>query len=147
MKILAGVAVVASFLTATNAAAQRCDYGPNSTSPFAKAGGAEQVESRPARRPGHGSIGFRYEWRDALIQRDTRPSSMPLVSCVVVGSPAQRAGLRPGDTIVSVNGRDPRLRGSFADRRVGARWVVRIQRDGEEREVSFVIAPTAETVS
>ena len=137
---------MASFLAATNAAAQRCEYGPNSTSPFAHARGAV-IESRPARQPGHGSIGFRYEWRDELIQRDTRPSAMPLVSCVVVGSPAQRAGLRPGDTIVSVNGRDPRLRGSFADRRVGARWVVRIQRDGKEREVPFVIAPAAETVS
>jgi hypothetical protein len=39
------------------------------------------------------------------------------------------------------------MAGSFADRRVGARWVVRIQRDGEEREMSFVIAPPAETVS
>jgi predicted metalloprotease with PDZ domain len=64
---------------------------------------------------------------------------------VIVGSPAQRAGLRPGDTIVTVNGRDPRLRGSFADRQVGARWVVRIQRAGEERDVSFVIAAPAES--
>lgn len=145
MKTLLGLAVAATFVVAPHAAAQRCDYGPNSTSSFAKAPQSQQVEARPTPPPGHGSIGFRYEWRDALIQRETRPSTFPLVSCVIVGSPAERAGLRPGDIIVAVNGRDPRLRGSFAERQVGARWVVRIQRAGEERDVSFVIAAPAES--
>jgi S1-C subfamily serine protease len=145
MKAVLGLAIAATLVATPHAAAQRCDYGPNSTSPFANSAPSEHVESRPAPRPGYGSIGFRYEWRDALIQPDTRPSSLPLVSCVVVGSPAQRAGLRPGDTIVLVNGRDPRLRASFADRRVGAQWVVRVERDGKQRDVAFVIAPRAGT--
>lgn len=143
MKTLLGLATIATLFAASDAAAQRCDYGPNSTSPFAKAGGSEQVEARAQVPAGSGSPGFRYEWQNVVVQRDTRPSTFPMVSCVIVGSTAARAGLRPGDTILSVNGRDPRVRGAFADRRIGARWVVRIQRGDEEREVSFVIAAPA----
>ncbi|HEV7588667.1 MAG TPA: PDZ domain-containing protein [Longimicrobium sp.] len=143
MKTSIAIAAAVLLLTAAQgAAAQRCDYGPNSTSPFARAQMAEMVRVAP--RPGQGSIGFRYEWRDVIIQVGIRPSTLPLVGCVVVGSSAARAGLQPGDVIVSVNGRDPRVRGTFADRRVGTRWVIRIQRDQEEREVAFTIDPPAQ---
>ena len=142
MKSMMAIALFAALITAApGVAAQRCDYGPNSTSLFATAAGSQQ-EARVAPRAGSGSIGFRYEWRDVVIQRDTRPSAFPLVSCVVVGSSAGRAGLRPGDVILSVNGRDPRQQGAFAGRTPGSRWVLRTQRGYEEREISFVIDPS-----
>lgn len=140
--ITASAVLTALIAAAPGVAAQRCDYGPNSTSPFAKAAGSQQ-EVSVAPRAGSGSMGFRYEWRDVVIQRDTRPSTYPLVSCVVVGSSAARAGLRPGDVILSVNGRDPRQRGAFAGRAPGSRWVLRTQRGDEEREISFVIDSSA----
>jgi len=140
------IAAIALLVGATGAGAQTCDYGPNSTSPFAPGAhpdGGSLARVRPAPRPGDGPIGFEYEWRNVVIQRGVRPTSLPLVACVITGSAAARAGLRPGDTIISVNGRDPRVRGTFAERRIGTRWVMRIERGGEEREVSFAIEAPA----
>jgi S1-C subfamily serine protease len=47
---------------------------------------------------------LKHLWLGARI----RPGSAPVISAVDPGSPADRAGLRPGDAIVSVNGKAPR---------------------------------------
>ncbi len=47
---------------------------------------------------------LKHLWLGARI----RPGSAPVISAVDPGSPADRAGLRPGDAIVSVNGKTPR---------------------------------------
>lgn len=67
--------------------------------------------------------------------------SHPVVRAVSAESPGQRAGIRPGDVIVEVNGTDSR-----AERALwlepGVRYTLRVRTGDQEREV--VIVPLAE---
>ncbi|HEX2273973.1 MAG TPA: trypsin-like peptidase domain-containing protein [Acidimicrobiales bacterium] len=67
-----------------------------------------------------------------------------VVEEVVDGSPADRAGLEPGDVIVSVGGTavdDPEeLREAIADRRPGEQVQLTFRRDGDTRTVDVTLA-------
>jgi serine protease Do/serine protease DegQ len=69
-----------------------------------------------------------------------------LVSQVVEGSPADKAGLRPGDVITSVNGSavksNTELRNAIGLLRVGEKVEIGILRDGQPRKVTALIAET-----
>src|SRR5215510_14905563 len=72
-----------------------------------------------------------------------------LVSQVVEGSPADKAGIKTGDVITSVNGQNVKtnteLRNAVGMLRVGDKVDVGILRDGKPRRVTAVIADTGET--
>jgi len=67
-----------------------------------------------------------------------------LVSQVVEGSPADKAGLRVGDVITSVNGQpvksNSELRNAIGLLRVGDRIDIGLVRDGKPMRVTAVIA-------
>jgi len=71
-----------------------------------------------------------------------------LVSQVVEGSPADKAGIKTGDVITSVNGLNVKsnteLRNAIGMLRVGDKVDVGILRDGKPRRVTAVIADTGE---
>ena len=149
MKAATGLVLLAMLTAAGPPAlqAQECIYGPNSKSDFANAS-ARDVVSTGSRRPGDGTLGFHYEFRDISmleIQLKVHPSSYPVIGCVIPGTPAARAGLQSEDVILSVNGKDPRKPETLADRHVlGALFVIRIRRGEEEREVRLRVAPYPE---
>lgn len=68
-----------------------------------------------------------------------------LVARILPGSAASRSGLRPGDVIVSIDGRPTRtfaaLRAVIGARRVGDRVELRIRRNGRYSTVSLVLRP------
>jgi serine protease Do/serine protease DegQ len=70
-----------------------------------------------------------------------------LVSQVVDGSPAEKAGIRTGDVITSVNGQpvksNSELRNTIGLRRVGDKVDIGLVRDGKPLKVTAVIADTA----
>ena len=63
----------------------------------------------------------------------------PTVAHVFPDSPAERAGLQVGDTILAVDGIDSREGPLFRDRTPGRRLVVRIRRGAVQREISLVV--------
>jgi predicted metalloprotease with PDZ domain len=65
----------------------------------------------------------------------------PILTQVADNSPASRAGLRAGDQILAVDGRDTRSGPLFADAVPGQRYVLRIQRGNEVIEVPIVADP------
>ncbi len=68
---------------------------------------------------------------------------LPEITGVMEGSPAGRAGLLPGDRVVSINGVEiddaTQLRQLIRVRRAGETVVVRLTRDGELFEVGIVL--------
>jgi bla regulator protein blaR1 len=74
---------------------------------------------------------------------DPRPPTSHAVIGVVEGRSAWNAGLRDGDVLLAVNGRDTRtMMYPFPDRHVGTRYTVRVRRDSEEHEFAFEVAPS-----
>lgn len=97
-------------------------------------------------KPGAASLGFMYgapiaQAGDGRIKW----AEYPTIKEVLAGSEAERLGIRAGDVILAVNGKDahdPRLLG---DRKPGTRYVLRLQRGEEEREVTVTVyVPEAE---
>jgi serine protease Do len=76
-----------------------------------------------------------------------RPGGL-LVTAVVPGSPGARAGIRVGDVLRSVDGKEVanggQLRYSLATEGVGKTLAVQLWRDGAERSVSVTLAPPPE---
>jgi len=74
-----------------------------------------------------------------------------IVSQVISDSPAERAGLRPGDVIVSVNDKPLRgaaqLRNAVGLHRIGEVIELGIIRDGRPRTLRLKVAETTETAS
>ncbi len=72
----------------------------------------------------------------------------PQVVSVDPGSPAQRAGLAPNDTVMAYDGRDLRNADISMTRllRPNNRVLVRFRRDGRTREVPVVVAPAPERI-
>jgi serine protease Do/serine protease DegQ len=78
------------------------------------------------------------------------PNAMgALVSQVVDGSPAEKAGIRTGDVITSVNGQpvksNSELRNSIGLMRVGDKVEIGLLRDGKPLKVTAIIADTTPT--
>lgn len=66
----------------------------------------------------------------------------PVITQVAGDSPAARAGLRAGDEILSVDGRDTMERGQLFPGAVpGRRYVLRVQRGRDVMEVAIVADP------
>lgn len=84
---------------------------------------------------------------DPLVRlgvRLDRPDSMPVVGDVPAGEVAERAGLRPGDRIVSIDGRDMRLWEDVVNtvrRSPGQDLRLVVQRGGERLEITLRPAP------
>lgn len=108
--------------------------------------GAAHAQTTPAPQPGggvfhgrgmQGALGFSYR----IVTAGVGEQAFPVVIRLVEGSPAAVAGIRIGDRIMAVNGRDGREDALFPQRAPGTRYTVRIRRDGEEREIEFTLAP------
>jgi hypothetical protein len=112
--------------------------------------GSTRVTLAPDPSRPRGAIGMTWSYtpvRPIVIRPGEQPAPMniyPAVSRVTAGSPAERAGLMVGDTIVSANGRDARLGRIFPDGTPGTEYTVRIRRDGAERELRLIIGPVPE---
>lgn len=101
-------------------------------------------EVRGVRRPGP-AIGISYTGNPVMGEDgQIRFADHPVVTGVDSSSSAGRAGFRPGDVILKVNGRDGRERGLFGQRTPGARYTVLVRRGTEEREIQFVFQPSAD---
>ena len=81
------------------------------------------------------SLGFVGFSREGLSQ-------YPVVVGLSPGGPGEKAGMMVGDTIRAVNGRDGRLLPLWPNRAPGVRYVVRVRRAGEDREVTLVLPST-----
>lgn len=66
-------------------------------------------------------------------------ASYPVVTQVDGGSPADRAGLREGDEILEVNGKDARTLSSWFAATPGEEVSIRVLRNGKQREI-FITA-------
>lgn len=100
---------------------------------------AQQGRHSPAEGPGWLGVAYESRW----TQRDGQCEPQVLVEHVVQGSPAERAGLRPGDALVALNGRPvPATRLEEVARRLAPGDSVRLQvmRDGRARQITAIAA-------
>ncbi|HEX6036507.1 PDZ domain-containing protein [Longimicrobium sp.] len=106
---------------------------------------ASRSPAAPAPDPGgpRGAIfGFVYSGRP-VDGTGMRWEDYPVVRHVFSGSPAEAAGLRVGDAILRVNGREGTEMTAYHDRRVGKAYTLVVQRGMREVEVSFtLVEPT-----
>jgi S1-C subfamily serine protease len=112
---------------------------------------AQQVITVEPAEPPRGWIGLSWRLDSNYViragQPRTRAAGFPTVSRVEPGSPAATAGLRVGDAIVSLNGVDSRNGPLFTRIEPGVRYVVRVRRGDEERELALTVAPPAAAVA
>ncbi|MDP8967059.1 MAG: trypsin-like peptidase domain-containing protein [Actinomycetota bacterium] len=82
---------------------------------------------------------------------DARTGVGAVVAGVVPGGPAARAGLRPGDRIVAIGGREvgesADVSSAVSERKPGDRIEVRIRRGGDERTLSVTLGTRPERAS
>ncbi|HEX6751044.1 MAG TPA: M56 family metallopeptidase [Longimicrobium sp.] len=92
--------------------------------------------------PARGKLGLGWRYGDEPRTRNSPPPTvLPTVTSVTPGFPAEAAGVRAGDVLVSVNGRDAREPWLFGSRAPGTAYTVRIRRAGAERNLRLVIGP------
>jgi hypothetical protein len=109
--------------------------------------GTSRVTVGPDMSQPQGTLGMSWSYkpdRPIRVYPGDEPKPLnvyPEVSGVSPGSPAARAGLLTGDTIVSVNGRDGRLGRIFPNTIPGTEYAIRVRRDGTEREVRLIVGP------
>lgn len=112
------------------------------TSACAQISGTPQPEPPRLVRVGEGptkAIGLSWGGRPVFTNGGVRLEEYPVVRQVVEGSGGDLAGIRVGDHIVSVDGRDAREGGIFRNREPGTRYRVVIEREGREMEVTLVV--------
>jgi membrane-associated protease RseP (regulator of RpoE activity) len=121
MKKIALIAVGLALISATTASAQ---------------------QNKSAPRPGYIGVSFRGE-TFTMVGPGSSTNSQVVVRDVSKGSPAEKAGLKAGDEILRINGMSP-ANGKFgAVARTlteGDTVVLRVKRDGKEREYTVVAA-------
>jgi len=115
------------------------------------AASAQQKITVEPSTPPRGWTGLGWRLDPNLVVRAGQPraraAGFPTVSRVDAGSPAAAAGLRVGDAIVAVNDRDSREGPLFARIEPGVRYVMRVRRGGEERELALTVAPPPSPVA
>ncbi len=93
--------------------------------------------------------GARYHERDHLTRCGvllTRANGVVRVASLLSGSPADRGGLRDGDDVLKLDGRDiaawdlPQVSALLDDGSPGEKVVFRVRRDGRERDVRVRLA-------
>lgn len=106
-----------------------CSTAEEIDSPSSAISGGERTE---------GFHGIVYQGK-ARLGPDGEPewAAPPHVEAVYCDSPAHRAGILPGDVIVSVNGRDSKEPGILSPKRPGMTFDLELKRDGEIIEVSL----------
>ncbi len=102
----------------------------------------------PEHRVQRGSIGIEFNAQEnPAIARVYGVQSGITISSVVAGSPADRAGLKVGDTIVSVDGKPIKngdeLVGDIAARRPGSKLALGYFRNGKKEEAAVTVADRA----
>jgi len=99
----------------------------------------ECIESLAARLKASG-------WVGVVLERE-KPTDDFTVSTVIPDSPAEKAGIRPGDILVAINGvkvseiKDERLSSTCKDRKPGDSVTYTIRRDDADRELNMTLAP------
>lgn len=92
------------------------------------------------------SLGFAYSSNLAPDNGgEMRWADYPVVRHVYSGAPAAQAGVRVGDQILRINGRDGTETAAYHNLRVGDRCTLVVQRGTREMEISFIL--TARTWS
>jgi len=102
----------------------------------------------PDHRVARGSIGVEFSAQPVpAIARVYGVQSGVTISNVVAGSPADQAGLKVGDTITSVDGKDVKngddLVGEIAGRKPGSKAKLNFTRNGKKEETTVTIADRA----
>jgi serine protease Do len=102
----------------------------------------------PDHRVSRGSIGIEFSPAPApAIARVYGVNSGVTISAVVAGSPADQAGLKVGDTITSVDGKDVKngdeLVGEIASRKPGSKAKLGFVRNGKKEETTVTVADRA----
>jgi len=102
----------------------------------------------PEHKVSRGSIGIMFDAvENPAIARVYGSGSGVTVSSVVAGSPADQAGLKVGDTIISVDGKKvskgSELVGDIASRKPGSKVNLSFLRNGKTQETSVTIADRA----
>src|SRR5258708_5331196 len=102
----------------------------------------------PEHRVQRGSIGIEFNAQEnPAIARVYGVQSGITISNVVAGSPAERAGLKVGDTIVSVDGKPVKngdeLVSDIASRKPGAKVALGYFRNGKKEEATVTVADRA----
>ncbi|MFL5386325.1 MAG: PDZ domain-containing protein [Longimicrobiaceae bacterium] len=110
-------------------------------------GAAGQGTRDPATIPS--PTGMLYGGMDLELWPDGsyRVVNFPRVVRVDSGSVSARAGFRLGDVLLSVNGRDVREPRPFRLQPGEVRWVVRIRRGEEEKELVMEVPPSMRPAS
>jgi serine protease Do len=102
----------------------------------------------PDHRVSRGSIGIEFSPAPApAIARVYGVNSGVTISAVVAGSPADQAGLKVGDTITSVDGKDVKngdeLVGEIASRKPGSKTRLGFVRNGKKEDTTVTVADRA----
>lgn len=101
---------------------------------------ADRSEGVAVGTPSEGFHGMRYGGTITVNQIDgegePRWSDHPVVRAVYCNSPADSAGIMPGDTVLSVNGQDARKARVLAATEPGMVFDLRVRRSGEVLEFS-----------
>lgn len=95
------------------------------------------AQNPPGWLGGSGYVGLRF----APLETAADSAAYPVLLAIDPQSPASAGGLAAGDTIVSVNGRDPRRGAPVWREPQGTRFVVRVRRAGGAREIVVVSGP------
>jgi serine protease Do len=102
----------------------------------------------PEHRVSRGSIGIQFDAEEnPAIARVYGAGSGVTIADVTAGSPAEQAGLKVGDTIVSVDGKDVKtgdeLVGDIASRKPGSKVPLGFIRNGKKQETTVTVADRA----
>jgi S1-C subfamily serine protease len=130
--------ILAAFLPA-------CASTQNASAKPSVGGDSTNVQSRPSARAltgrKRGYTGFDFNVTATMGPDHRVTPSYPVVRTVQPGSPAEKSGLAPEDVILEVNGKDVAREPGALFAEPGVKYLFRIRRGGEEREIILVPLP------